>query len=107
MGIGMGIGIGSMWICAWLVQVDKKTKRATKTASKNAPPARKAEAPAAAPSSKGGKADKGRVDKKMVQPASAMQVLQRPEGATLRRPPRGHAFLDFEFKTHAVLAALD
>jgi mRNA-decapping enzyme subunit 2 len=88
----------------WLAQMDKKAKRAAK-AGKNAQPAKqKAEAPAAAPPRK--KADKA--DKRAAAPAAAtLQVLQRPEGAALKRPPRGHAFLDFEFKTHAVLAALD
>ena len=94
------------------MQVDKKSKRAAKAAAKNAPAAKRAEAPAAAPAAAKlkvdkGKVDKGRAEKKAAQSAVAMQVLQRPEGAALRRSPRGHAFLDFEFKTHAVLAALD
>ena len=96
----------------WLAQADKKSKRAAKAAKNGQPAKQKAEAPAAAPPRK--KEKERRADKAAagaaagVAPAAAtLQVLQRPEGAALKRPPRGHAFLDFEFKTHAVLAALD
>ena len=96
----------------WLAQADKKSKRAAKAAKNGQPAKQKAEAPAAAPPRK--KDKERRADKAAAgaaagaAPAAAtLQVLQRPEGAALKRPPRGHAFLDFEFKTHAVLAALD
>ena len=91
-----------------LAQADKKSKRAAKAAKNAQPTKQKAEAPAAAPPRK--KEKERRADKAATgaPPAAAtLQVLQRPEGAALKRPPRGHAFLDFEFKTHAVLAALD
>tara|TARA_B110001452_G_C15178807_1_gene409481 strand:- start:105 stop:1133 length:1029 start_codon:yes stop_codon:yes gene_type:complete len=106
----------------WLVREEKKAKKAARAAKAAAPAAAPPKAQAQAQQqqeTKGKKADKGRGDKKAQQQQASqpqqqqqqqqqqpVQVLQRPEAAAPRRPSRGHAFLDFEFGSNAVLSAL-